>query len=71
MDELDHYGAAEASASLLARRLLRQGTPPDIIADAFLSAGLAPWAAATEGNRAARHIISVWVLLRNFADARV
>ena len=65
----DHFDVADRATARLSARLIKQGIPPEILADAFVVNALGAWAAATGRYQTAAFIIGMWQALREATDA--
>lgn len=65
---MDDFERASARTHALARRLLSDGADAGITADAFISEGLAIWAAQTGHKWQAEALVRGWHRLREMTD---
>jgi len=62
------YDCVAPKTHRLARRLLREGHEPQVVTDAFITEGLALWAAQTGQHTAAVRMTWLWSQIKDAAN---
>jgi hypothetical protein len=65
----DPFEVADKATARLSARLIKEGIPPEIAADAFMTSALGLWAAATGRHHVAGFLLGGWQVLREATDA--